>query len=984
MAPPEVEFDDESVGETQVFSNKRINVCLTRSNYLLWKQQVVLTNRGLGLEGYLDGSVVAPAKLVRNRAGAQSMQDYTMNIKETCDLLAACGSLVSELEHIAMILNGLPIEYEPSIAAITASKDTYSVDNVVSILIDAETRLEDSSRFPVRINYTRYNAMQVVTDVGAEASVQEASRDASKLGFQSLPVLVHPSGADFTTVAEGGTDSLLVGQNASETVASVQERASLSTPQPSHDSEGFEVPSAATTGADHTESPQGSAFQQANSPEADFQRADSQGAGFQRDDSQRTVVQDAESFERVIDKTQSVRGRSCMSAVCRSWQASLVDQKLKFPACLLLAEKEDSDERCLYNVSEEILVELDLPEIRGRRCWGSPFGWLETCGLDLEIQLFNPLSRASLPLPSLRAFPGYEDEEWEDRTPKDLCSFFLRKLILTSSPEESGSDCIVLAIYRYLNLAFAKPGDKAWTRIDNVNGVADAIYFKGNFYFCTWDGDIFLCEDLFGPCPKATKFAPPPPAQGPPEKYLFDLRGNLCLASREAQPQGEYGDDDDEDEDDNGDGDGDGDEDEDDDDGDGDDNGDEDDNGDDDDEDEDKDDDGDEYSEKTIGFEIFKLDMQARCWEKMFSLGDSSLFLGNCCTFVIAAADYPGCRPNCIYLAEDEAVYFQHTGGVDMGIYDCENLKLDIDEVILPKGVIRDIEKLCMRFFWKGKDEPAKGARVGWKVICSPKSEGGLGVRNLDTWNKACLIQLIRKLLSAEGSLWVTWIRCYVFKDLNYWTVSCRPWFSWCVRKLLTLRPVAQALFADGPVGMMHIWNGIRDVKPKVPWHKIVWYGLHVPKHALILWMAILNRLPTLDRLRRMGLNVDIRCVLCGGGHEDRNHIFTECSYSTHIWTSILHSCDFERAPLGWDEELQWLCSNLKGKSLRVTLLKLAWASFVYHIWVERNRRTFRGISRDCNSLLFCIKEEVLICVQHRNIRIDGVNRQLGIAWGML
>ncbi|KAK9034722.1 hypothetical protein V6N11_050876 [Hibiscus sabdariffa] len=133
----------------------------------------------------------------------------------------------------------------------------------------------------------------------------DGKKDSSKLGFQSLLVLVHPSGVDFTTVAEGCTDSLSVGQNASETVASVQERASLSTPQPSHDSEGSEVPSAATNGADHTESPQGNAFQQANSLGADFQRADSQGAGCQRADSQRTVVQDAESSERVIGPSSS-------------------------------------------------------------------------------------------------------------------------------------------------------------------------------------------------------------------------------------------------------------------------------------------------------------------------------------------------------------------------------------------------------------------------------------------------------------------------------------------------------------------------------------------------------------------------------------------------------------------------------------------------------------------------------------------------------
>ncbi|XVF33453.1 hypothetical protein REPUB_Repub17cG0169900 [Reevesia pubescens] len=74
-----------------------------------------------------------------------------------------------------------------------------------------------------------------------------------------------------------------------------------------------------------------------------------------------------------------------------------------------IVEKENSDKRCFYNIAEEIFVDLEFPEIRGRRCWGSPFGWLVTCGLDLEIQLFNPLSRTSLPLPSLRTFTHQQD-----------------------------------------------------------------------------------------------------------------------------------------------------------------------------------------------------------------------------------------------------------------------------------------------------------------------------------------------------------------------------------------------------------------------------------------------------------------------------------------------------------------------------------------------------------------------------------------------
>ncbi|XP_039032501.1 uncharacterized protein LOC120167609 [Hibiscus syriacus] len=60
-------------------------------------------------------------------------------------------------------------------------------------------------------------------------------------------------------------------------------------------------------------------------------------------------------------------------------------------------------------------------------------------------------------------------------------------------------------------------------------------------------------------------------------------------------------------------------------------------------------------------------------------------------------------------------------------------------QLILPKGVISDVERLCMRFFWKGCDFPAKRARVSWNQICYLKSEGGLGLRSLVDWKACCL-----------------------------------------------------------------------------------------------------------------------------------------------------------------------------------------------------------------------------------------------------
>ncbi|XP_039035391.1 uncharacterized protein LOC120171819 [Hibiscus syriacus] len=107
-------------------------------------------------------------------------------------------------------------------------------------------------------------------------------------------------------------------------------------------------------------------------------------------------------------------------------------------------------------------------------------------------------------------------------------------------------------------------------------------------------------------------------------------------------------------------------------------------------------------------------------------------------------------------------------------------------QLILPKGVILDIERLCMRFFWNDNDSPARGARVNWSQIYSPKLEGGLGLRSLAGWNKTCFLMLIKNLLDGEGSLWIAWIKAYCFKQDDYWNVTSKP--SWTLRKLIKMR----------------------------------------------------------------------------------------------------------------------------------------------------------------------------------------------------
>ncbi|GMJ08730.1 hypothetical protein HRI_004542200 [Hibiscus trionum] len=96
-------------------------------------------------------------KLRSMKKGTSTVSEYTTHIKEICDLLATTGNPVSEIEQIATILNGLLAEYEAFIAALTVSREPYTLESVTSAFKDAKSRLLDPLRVPIGINVTRFN-----------------------------------------------------------------------------------------------------------------------------------------------------------------------------------------------------------------------------------------------------------------------------------------------------------------------------------------------------------------------------------------------------------------------------------------------------------------------------------------------------------------------------------------------------------------------------------------------------------------------------------------------------------------------------------------------------------------------------------------------------------------------------------------------------------------------------------------------------------
>ncbi|KAK3218473.1 hypothetical protein Dsin_012443 [Dipteronia sinensis] len=63
-----------------------------------------------------------------------------------------------------------------------------------------------------------------------------------------------------------------------------------------------------------------------------------------------------------------------------------------------------------------------------------------------------------------------------------------------------------------------------------------------------------------------------------------------------------------------------------------------------------------------------------------------------------------------------------------------------ISLLCLLSKVQRNIEQKLCSFLWKGVDGNCQEAKVAWSDICLPKNEGGLGIKDLISWNKVLMI----------------------------------------------------------------------------------------------------------------------------------------------------------------------------------------------------------------------------------------------------
>ncbi|PSS01043.1 F-box protein [Actinidia chinensis var. chinensis] len=333
-----------------------------------------------------------------------------------------------------------------------------------------------------------------------------------------------------------------------------------------------------------------------------------------------------ELLRLIVGRLHLIEDYMRFGGVCRSWHLITLEKDSyscsKLP-WVMFTEKETTDIREFHSIFSNKIYKLYLPEIFGRRCWGSSHGWLVTIGTDLEMHILNPLSRVQISLPPLHKCSNLKKLIC---TPKEFRDYFVYKAVISSSPADP--NCIVMAIYSdHGKIAFTRPSDKAWTPLECSHvWLEDIIYLNGNVYAVECSRDV-LMFDFTGSHLKTIAFAPAQEEGGSDyeAKYLVELGGEIYMVIRCLYDTRII----------------------------------------------------DTPYLRTWVFVVYKLDTCREKWEKVDGLGNWSIFVGSNYSFSVSASDDSECRKNCIYFMDDYCGMYNMPGSYDTGIYDLDSCKVE-------------------------------------------------------------------------------------------------------------------------------------------------------------------------------------------------------------------------------------------------------------------------------------------------------------------
>ncbi|KAK6117718.1 hypothetical protein DH2020_048570 [Rehmannia glutinosa] len=283
----------------------------------------------------------------------------------------------------------------------------------------------------------------------------------------------------------------------------------------------------------------------------------------------------------------------------------------------------------------------------------------------------------------------------------------------------------------------------------------------------------------------------------------------------------------------------------------------------------------------------------------------------------------------------------------------------------LPSTVIDRINRLCRVFLWGKNTSPIK-----WSKVCLPSDEGGVGLRDVHSWNKALLAKILWNIHSKADSLWVRWVHSFYLKNQSIWTWNPKNSDSCLLKRICDIRNDILAKFGSPDSAISHLalfsnpkglcsskmYDLFRESGPKAFWHSAVWKHFIPPKFSFCVWLAINDRLATINNLKY--LDVDPTCKLCGNYLENASHLFFDCIVTRLLWDRVKRWLKFRHTMSTIAGALKWTKKEHVVPALKKARA-VAVCCTIYQIWKARNSQVFEGSNFSEDSVFIKIQKDV-------------------------
>lgn len=168
---------------------------------------------------------------------------------------------------------------------------------------------------------------------------------------------------------------------------------------------------------------------------------------------------------------------------------------------------------------------------------------------------------------------------------------------------------------------------------------------------------------------------------------------------------------------------------------------------------------------------------------------------------------------------------------------------------------------------WVGTDVIMGKSRVAWLKVCTPRKKGGMNIIGLQDWSNANLVKNLWNLQKKADSLWIQWVHAYYVKGMDIMSTQVKQSTYWIMKAILKLRNIVMNLqewdeiVAQQKLCMSKIYHLLKYYGSDVEWRWILMSNVVRPCAMQVMWVAYNERLPTKDRLSRLGLLADMECV---------------------------------------------------------------------------------------------------------------------------